>query len=51
MNGAVYYIDWTNIQQNVIYPHGGENFVGNSSAWLPARASRIRDELRSSEGV
>jgi outer membrane receptor protein involved in Fe transport len=29
MNGAVYYIDWTNIQQNVTLPTCGENFVGN----------------------
>jgi iron complex outermembrane receptor protein len=29
MNGAVYYIDWSNIQQNITLPTCGENFVGN----------------------
>jgi iron complex outermembrane recepter protein len=29
MNGAVYYIDWTNIQQNIALPTCGFNFVGN----------------------
>jgi iron complex outermembrane recepter protein len=29
MNGAVYYIDWTNIQQNITLPDCGFGFVGN----------------------
>jgi iron complex outermembrane receptor protein len=29
MNGAIYYIDWTNIQQNITLPTCGFNFVGN----------------------
>ena len=29
MNSAVYYIDWTNIQQVVVLPTCGFNFVGN----------------------
>lgn len=29
MNGAVYYIDWTNIQQNITLPTCGFGFVGN----------------------
>ena len=29
MNGAVYYIDWTNIQQNIALPTCGFSFVGN----------------------
>jgi iron complex outermembrane recepter protein len=29
MNGAAYYIDWTNIQQNINLPTCGFNFVGN----------------------
>jgi iron complex outermembrane recepter protein len=29
INGAVYYIDWTNIQQNIALPTCGFNFVGN----------------------
>jgi iron complex outermembrane receptor protein len=29
MNGAVYYIDWTNIQQNITLPTCGLGFVGN----------------------
>jgi iron complex outermembrane recepter protein len=29
MNGAVYYIDWTNIQQNITLPICGFGFVGN----------------------
>jgi outer membrane receptor protein involved in Fe transport len=29
LNGDVYYIDWTNIQQNITLPTCGENFVGN----------------------
>jgi iron complex outermembrane receptor protein len=29
MNGAVYYIDWTNIQQNITLPTCGFVFVGN----------------------
>jgi len=29
MNGAIYYIDWTNIQQNIILPTCGFGFVGN----------------------
>jgi iron complex outermembrane receptor protein len=29
MNGAVYYIDWTNIQQNISLPDCGFSFVGN----------------------
>ena len=29
MNGAVYYIDWTNIQQNITLPDCGFGFIGN----------------------
>jgi iron complex outermembrane receptor protein len=29
MNGAVYYIDWTNIQQNIALPTCGLGFIGN----------------------
>ena len=29
VNGAIYYIDWTNIQQNVTLPTCGFGFVGN----------------------
>jgi iron complex outermembrane recepter protein len=29
MNGAVYYIEWKNIQQNITLPDCGFNFVGN----------------------
>jgi outer membrane receptor protein involved in Fe transport len=29
LNGAVYYIDWTNIQQNITLPTCGFGFVGN----------------------
>ena len=29
MNGAIYYIDWTNIQQNIYLPDCGFNFIGN----------------------
>jgi iron complex outermembrane recepter protein len=29
MNGAVYYIDWTDIQQVIVLPTCGFNFVGN----------------------
>ena len=29
INGAVYYIDWTNIQQNITLPTCGFGFVGN----------------------
>jgi iron complex outermembrane receptor protein len=29
MNGAIYYIDWKNIQQNIYLPDCGFNFTGN----------------------
>jgi outer membrane receptor protein involved in Fe transport len=29
LNGAVYYIDWNNIQQNITLPDCGFNFIGN----------------------
>jgi iron complex outermembrane receptor protein len=29
INGAVYYIDWTNVQQNISLPTCGFNFIGN----------------------
>lgn len=29
VNASIYYIDWTNIQQNITLPTCGENFIGN----------------------
>ena len=56
MNGAAYYIDWTNIQQNVTLPTCGENFIGNfgtassKGAELEAKYNPI-DALKLSVGV
>lgn len=49
MNGAVYYLDWINIQQNVTLPTCGENLVGNFGSGRPDARVRAALDATSAE--